>query len=53
MMLSLRAYLWKLSVAGTGYVGLSNAVILAQNNKIFAVDLHNQRLICMSKRYPS
>ncbi len=28
-----------MSVAGTGYVGLSNAIILAQNNKVYAVDV--------------
>ena len=29
----------KISVAGTGYVGLSNAIILAQHNKVYAVDV--------------
>ena len=29
----------KSSVAGTGYVGLSNAIILAQNVKVYAVDI--------------
>ncbi|MFT9056050.1 MAG: nucleotide sugar dehydrogenase [Ethanoligenens sp.] len=29
----------KIAVAGTGYVGLSNAVILAQRNTVFAVDI--------------
>lgn len=28
-----------ISVAGTGYVGLSNAIILAQHNKAYAVDV--------------
>lgn len=29
----------KIAVAGTGYVGLSNAIILAQHNKVYAVDI--------------
>lgn len=29
----------KIAIAGTGYVGLSNAVILAQHNKVYTVDI--------------
>lgn len=34
----------KIAVAGTGYVGLSNAIILSQQNNVYAVDINPQRI---------
>ena len=33
----------KISVAGTGYVGLSNAIILAQHNKVDALRINAEK----------
>ena len=35
---------YKIAVAGTGYVGLSLAVLLAQNNEVTAVDIIQEKV---------
>ena len=40
----------KIAVAGIGYVGLSNAVLLAQNNNVVALDLSQTRVDSVNAR---
>lgn len=43
----------KIAVAGTGYVGLSNAILLAQNNEVKAVDIVQSKVdLINSKKSP-
>lgn len=40
----------KIVVAGTGYVGLSNAVLLAQHNEVIAVDIVQEKVDMINNR---
>lgn len=40
----------KIAVAGSGYVGLSNAVLLAQHNKVTAIDIVQEKVDLINQR---
>lgn len=40
----------KIAVAGTGYVGLSNAILLAQNNEVVALDVIKEKVKSINEK---
>lgn len=40
----------KIAVAGTGYVGLSNSILLSQHNEVYAVDIIQEKVDMINNR---